>query len=252
MRVLFAVFCAFVIIVSAPAVAGAPVQPIKRIGIIGVLPDQLVVKHVGVLVFTDSERVIDGANLGLGDLLTAKLAKALSSRYDVEVISANAPEFDPDHRASSFDFKAAVRARKPDPSVDFDAYLLVYPYDFPDSITETKQSIRGVGLFNSSARFPLRHSVFLFTAYRVALIDGRSLKELKSEQLAMWSRDNPDWLLDHLGVPNPICWGAIVQSVWPSDNAALSAEQIDTVKQRLDFLLDQEVPSTLHQMELLP
>jgi hypothetical protein len=272
--------CLFVMLALGLHPAAAAEPAIKTIGIISATGDKLAVTSIGVNAATSSQRTIETDDWLLGTALTDAFTTALSPHYDVHVISPDAPEFDLNSKkpldivgpvrrllatgewkfdetnAAPSDFVAATKTYlKPGDPETYDAYLVIYPAERGDSIGGSGRMLKGIGLYRHPSFAD--SSTHLFTACKVALIDGHSLT-IRAEAWLQLPRPGPDEVeaalttgltLDMEPEPNEFA-ATIGDAAWPASGNDVEAPQQEAIETSFKTLIGQEAPYALRELKL--
>ncbi|MEQ1753466.1 MAG: hypothetical protein ABL973_04975 [Micropepsaceae bacterium] len=148
--------------------------PIKTIAVISDLGDQFTVKHVGFMVFSNSEGRIDVSDWKTDDYVNSLIAKALTPTFELKGVSFEKGSIASDKQGTFFTRKDTgdlVRDNaKPTNGQPVDAYLVVAP--FGHDVGLTNQIVQGLGFLTWGS------SADIYSAIGFYLIDGNSFSRI--------------------------------------------------------------------------
>lgn len=217
----------------------------KRVGVLSAMGKNFEIRIAGPTVFDNkvSAREMD---IGADEQLTKKVIKALADRYTVVDLSKYRQAF-MDHPKS---WRGGDSAKPSVPDVvrdlmgkeGLDAYILVTPG--AASVQNTNQAVGGIGIVRAGNLFG-SDKVNLYAAYIVSVIDGKDYSLVADMRAARTVRSNP------FGINN---WGKINAPSLrvPATYLESPSKYKKQIRNLFGSLMNQSVPETLRQANLLP
>jgi hypothetical protein len=230
---------------------------IKTIGVISTIGDKLDAISVGALVFGNSRAEIDTRDWDLGRSVTAATKNALSSRFDVRVLSDDDSNLDMENAAPAT-LASNIRALiKPEELAAFDAFLVIYPSKRSDTICGTngmavdQHALTGIGICRNHSLVDA--GPHLFAACKVALVDAHTFAIVRESWLER-PRDDSGGLRSALltlstleshdfSIP-------LAESAWPSADKPVDSLQKAAIQSSFQYLLQLDLTPTLQELEL--
>lgn len=164
---------AFVTCVGFPAFAGDK-PAIKTIAVISDLGDQFTVKHMGFMVFSNSDGQIDVSDWKTDDYVNSLVAKALTPAFELKAVSFEKGSIGSDKKGNFFtrkDTGELVRDNaKPTSGQPVDAYVVVAP--FGHEVGLTNQIVQGLGFLTWGS------SADIYSAIGFYVIDGKTFDRI--------------------------------------------------------------------------
>jgi len=209
-------------------VVGSPQKraSIRTVGIVSAFADTFDVQKIGMMVFGNDLKTIPISSWGIDDLAAGKVRALLSKRYDVRPVTYQRATI-ASAKSGRYGIGEAIR-----PNVSplgLDAYVVLVGAGTPYG--NTNQSLYGLGIVEHAG-----FQYFLFALYEIVLVDGNdfSFLGLSIASFPNALRGKPVQKVD--------------QSLWPT---SLDAASNPRLKEGVIDLIDQTLPSTLQQLQLV-
>jgi len=228
---------------ATQSVAPTDLARIKTVGIVSAIGDVIILNHVGTTAFTNDEEFNTKVDWGLDAAAVQSAAAKLDGRYEVRSVSYDAAPFAGPPRGFSglFDKERPLGeiVRDSVRPQGLDAYIVLRR----DRQTLPNQDwLEGLGLDDHN--FLGIHTDAIYAAYRVAVIDGRSMKVLA--EMPATSKEPGDYFSGP-GLPMQ----PVDHSLWGDSLATMSSEQQEKLQEGLRTLVDRSLTTTFRSLHLI-
>lgn len=218
------------------ALAGKLSQ-IHSLGTIYALDATFGLRHVGTTVFSNSANTLPIEGWKLEDVFARAVTQGLGPNVTVETTTADTDKFRTVEgrlfHALPDELGALVRSL---PQPHKDAYLVIKAFD-SDPVSNTNQSLRGLGLYYRSF---LGHETYAeYAAVEMYLIDGKTGEILAARPLCITEPGNG---CDRMS------WRVADSSLWAESAEGINEAQISALRKDFTTLFDAGTRETLNQM----
>lgn|GEM_PF-3981734 len=184
------------------------VAAVKKVGVVSLIEDKFVLRHVGTTIFSNSEQIFDSHVLLNNDIKSALAAELISNNYIVPDVKYDEARL----RERAHD-KESIWIMKYDPGRikedlkrmalenSLDAIIFVTSYYMGDPMEHTNLTLKGYGLYRY--RFLSYEKDYLYFMATVRILNARTIEELayrplmfyKKIDAAVW-KENPAMFTD--------------------------------------------------------
>lgn len=206
---------------------------IQRIAIVSAIGETVLMKNCPFFRWDMFEYAYPVHDLGIDDFVKAQLAIQLAGRYEIVPVA-----YDPKSIESTGRLGEAVRKHVRGEPVD--AYLVVARAD----VAFASSAVVGTGL--GVIRGPAGSSYYAHAIYGIAIIDGKTYKEL-----AVDYGSNPGESIFHgqlRGRPNE----EVTEAYWREGEGALPEAQKQLLKPVFERLISRSLPELVRKLKLIP
>lgn len=227
--------CAALVLAAVSPAPAADYRDIHSIGVVSVIGSEIMVKGIGVTVFTNNAHgdIVSNWNLDAG--VTQWITIALSPRFTVKSIAVAQERW-----IGCEDVLQCVTDALPsDQGVD--AFIVVHPTRIGDPLG-TNQDLSGLGLYRKAGLFG--DAIYgMYAMYAVTVIDARTGEEIDGANARLPTGD-------FLGRAWP--WVVMEEQYWPARGLrALDDARRQTIETRLTCLVELSLPMALHGVGLM-
>jgi hypothetical protein len=233
--------CLVLLLLLAGCVRAVPqttLSSVRSIGVVSALPEEIVVKRVGLTVFGNAEATIPAPSWGINDYIEDRMIARLAPRHEAKRVAVRRENLTLDkvsYGAVSLGgrrpFEEVVRGEVG--TTGLDAYLVVMPRT--TGYGTTNQRIAGLGIVSGGGGLVARRQD-IFALYELIVIDGRT-----------WS------IVGQANAPRSGGMFEMIQgpfrgvdaSFVPANAAAPTDAETARLRRAITSLIDESLPSTL-------
>ena len=226
---------------TPPVAPSAPVR--KTVAVLSVVGDVVQAMHIGLTVFNNAHasRKLDWK---IDRILAERVVQALAERFDAHAIEVDGEALakaalEPSFLSGGVDLEPALRASvKPGLA---ELLLVVTPRVREDPFKNSKALARGIGLYTVQNIFRGRFFGHTYLVCAMTVFDGQTLKKLDEDKC---QND------DGFGEPK-VPFQKVDAAVYKTELVAMSAEQLEQLRQAVLRMIDETVPLTLAELKMI-